>query len=53
LPLKYAVGWPSVITMICGLELGRFLSVGDVVELDGGPNLGVLANTVRQREGRR
>ena len=37
----------------CGLELGRFLSVGDVVELDGGPKLGVLANTVRQREGRR
>jgi fumarylacetoacetate (FAA) hydrolase len=33
----------------CGLELGRFLSVGDVVELHGGPKLGVLAGTVRQR----
>ena len=37
----------------CGLELGRFLSVGDIVELDGGPTLGALANTVRQREGQR
>jgi fumarylacetoacetate (FAA) hydrolase len=37
----------------CGLELGRFLKVGDVVELDGGPKLGVLANTVRQGEGKR
>jgi len=35
----------------CGLELDRFLAPGDVVELDGGPALGVLANTVRQREG--
>jgi fumarylacetoacetate (FAA) hydrolase len=32
----------------CGLELGRFLKDGDVVELDGGPALGVLAGTVRQ-----
>jgi 2-keto-4-pentenoate hydratase/2-oxohepta-3-ene-1,7-dioic acid hydratase in catechol pathway len=37
----------------CGLEFDRYLSVGDVVELDGGPALGVLANTVRQREGQR
>jgi fumarylacetoacetate (FAA) hydrolase len=35
----------------CGLELDRFLAPGDLVELDGGPALGVLANTVRQREG--
>ncbi len=34
----------------CGLEQGRFLAVGDRVELDGGPVLGVLAGTVRQRE---
>jgi len=33
----------------CGLELGRFLEAGDVVELDGGERLGVLAGTVRQR----
>jgi len=32
----------------CGLELDRFLSDGDVVELDGGPKLGVLAGTVRK-----
>ncbi len=32
----------------CGLEQDRFLSEGDVVELDGGPKLGVLAGTVRQ-----
>jgi fumarylacetoacetate (FAA) hydrolase len=32
----------------CGLELGRFLEVGDVVELDGGPALGVLRGTVGQ-----
>jgi 2-keto-4-pentenoate hydratase/2-oxohepta-3-ene-1,7-dioic acid hydratase in catechol pathway len=32
----------------CGLELDRFLSDGDRVELDGGPLLGVLAGTVRQ-----
>ncbi len=31
----------------CGLELDRFLTDGDVVELDGGPVLGVLAGTVR------
>lgn len=30
----------------CGLELGRFLDPGDVVELDGGPTLGVLRGTV-------
>ena len=34
----------------CGLELGRFLSPGDRVELDGGVLFGVLAATVRQRE---
>lgn len=33
----------------CGLELGRFLSPGDVVELDGGEKLGVLTGTVRQQ----
>ena len=33
----------------CGLELDRFLADGDRVELDGGPLLGVLAGTVRQR----
>jgi 2-keto-4-pentenoate hydratase/2-oxohepta-3-ene-1,7-dioic acid hydratase in catechol pathway len=32
----------------CGLELGRFLAPGDVVELDGGERLGVLTGTVRQ-----
>jgi len=30
----------------CGLELGRFLESGDVVELDGGPALGILRGTV-------
>lgn len=35
----------------CGLEQGRFLKAGDRVELDGGKALGVLAGTVRQREG--
>jgi fumarylacetoacetate (FAA) hydrolase len=34
----------------CGLELGRFLEVGDVVELDGGEMFGVLEGTVRRRE---
>lgn len=34
----------------CGLELGRFLEAGDVVELDGGAALGVLTGTVRQKE---
>ncbi|MEN8165142.1 MAG: fumarylacetoacetate hydrolase family protein, partial [Acidobacteriota bacterium] len=34
----------------CGLELGRFLSEGDTVELDGGPSLGVLTGTVGQRK---
>ncbi len=33
----------------CGLEQDRFLADGDVVELDGGPVLGVLAGTVRLR----
>lgn len=33
----------------CGLEQGRFLKAGDRVELDGGPALGVLAGTVRQK----
>ncbi len=37
----------------CGLELGRFLEVGDVVELDGGERFGVLAGTVRRRGGQR
>ncbi len=37
----------------CGLELGRFLSVGDTVELDGGPALGVLKGTVGRRESQR
>jgi fumarylacetoacetate (FAA) hydrolase len=37
----------------CGLELGKFLEVGDVVELDGGERFGVLAGTVRRREGTR
>lgn len=32
----------------CGLELDRFLAVGDRVELDGGRMLGVLAGTVAQ-----
>jgi len=36
----------------CGLELDRFLQVGDLVELDGGERFGVLAGTVRRREGR-
>jgi fumarylacetoacetate (FAA) hydrolase len=31
----------------CGLELGRFLADGDVVELDGGDLLGVLRGTAR------
>ncbi|HUK12960.1 MAG TPA: fumarylacetoacetate hydrolase family protein [Thermoanaerobaculaceae bacterium] len=35
----------------CGLELGRFLADGDAVELDGGERFGVLAGTVRRREG--
>ena len=35
----------------CGLELGRFLAPGDRVELDGGEVFGVLAATVRRREG--
>ncbi len=35
----------------CGLELDRFLKVGDLVELDGGERFGVLAGTVRRREG--
>jgi len=34
----------------CGLELGRFLAIGDRVELDGGELFGVLAGTVGQRE---
>ncbi len=33
----------------CGLEQDRFLEEGDVVELDGGERLGVLAGTVRRR----
>jgi fumarylacetoacetate (FAA) hydrolase len=33
----------------CGLELGRFLADGDVVELDGGDLLGVLRGTVRSQ----
>ncbi len=37
----------------CGLELGRFLEVADVVELDGGERFGVLSGTVRRREGTR
>ena len=36
----------------CGLELDRYLRSGDVVELDGGEALGVLAGTVRQHEPR-
>ncbi len=32
----------------CGLELDRFLAVGDRVELDGGSLLGILAGTVAQ-----
>jgi fumarylacetoacetate (FAA) hydrolase len=36
----------------CGLEMDRFLAPGDVVELDGGERFGVLAGTVRRREGR-
>lgn len=32
----------------CGLEQDRYLADGDLVELDGGPQLGVLAGTVRQ-----
>ena len=35
----------------CGLELGRFLEDGDVVELDGGPKLGVLTGTVQLSDG--
>ena len=35
----------------CGLELGRFLEHGDVVELDGGPLLGTLTGTVELSEG--
>ncbi len=35
----------------CGLELGRFLNVGDVVELDGGPKLGILRGTVTRADG--
>ncbi len=34
----------------CGLELGRFLEPGDVVELDGGPHLGVLRGTVARAD---
>jgi len=34
----------------CGLEQGRFLSVGDVVELDGGDLFGILSGTVGQLE---
>lgn len=34
----------------CGLEQGRFLSVGDVVELDGGDVFGTLSGTVGQLE---
>lgn len=34
----------------CGLELGRFLAVGDVVELDGGELFGVLSGTVARLE---
>jgi fumarylacetoacetate (FAA) hydrolase len=37
----------------CGLEQGRFLGVGDVVELDGGDTLGVLRGTVGRREATR
>ena len=37
----------------CGWELGRSLDVGDLVELDGGGKFGVLAGTVRRREGRK
>lgn len=32
----------------CGLEQDRFLEPGDLVELDGGETLGVLAGTVRR-----
>jgi 2-keto-4-pentenoate hydratase/2-oxohepta-3-ene-1,7-dioic acid hydratase in catechol pathway len=32
----------------CGLEQDRFLSPGDLVELDGGDPLGVLDGVVRQ-----
>jgi 2-keto-4-pentenoate hydratase/2-oxohepta-3-ene-1,7-dioic acid hydratase in catechol pathway len=35
----------------CGLELGRFLEPGDVVELDGGAALGVLRGTVARQDG--
>ncbi len=34
----------------CGLEIGRFLSPGDAVELNGGALLGKLAGTARRRE---
>jgi len=34
----------------CGLEQGRYLAPGDVVELDGGDTLGVLRGTVRHRD---
>lgn len=34
----------------CGLELDRFLSPGDAVELDGGPLFGVLRGVARRRE---
>ncbi len=37
----------------CGLELGRFLGPGDVVELDGGPALGILRGTVDRADGQR
>ena len=37
----------------CGLEQDRFLSEGDIVELDGGSALGVLTGTVARREIRR
>ncbi len=33
----------------CGFEQDRFLSEGDTVELDGGPALGILRNTVGRR----
>lgn len=33
----------------CGLELDRYLSEGDIVELDGGPILGVLSGTVARK----
>lgn len=36
----------------CGLELGRFLEPGDLVELDGGPALGVLPAVVERGEAR-